>query len=225
MRRWRLVAQIALSGAVLAAFPSAGSAYLGQFPIALTTNGPSPSVATLGAGARSPLWTNQDQVTHTLVFANGLCSLQVAPGESGSCRDDFFADVGQYPYTVDGTVQASVVVVLNPRTVTLTARSHIISRGAPLTLHGELAASVPVPAPSLQPVIVLARHDGNHAFRRIAVVHTKYGDGLKRSVWHLRVRPGTDTTYIAEAKYQRDFGPYWQNATSKPFKVAVRLRH
>jgi hypothetical protein len=225
MRRWRLVAQIALGGAVLAAFPSAGSAYVAQFPIALTPNGPSPSVVTLGAGARSPLWINQDQVTHAVVFANGLCSLQVAAGESGSYSDDFFARVGQYPYTVDGTVQASVAVVLNPRTVTLTASSHIISRGAPLTLHGELAASVPVPAPSLQPVTVLARHDRNHAFHRIAVVRTKYGHGLKRSVWHLRVRPGMHTTYIAEAKYQPDSHPYWRNATSKPFNVAVRVRH
>jgi hypothetical protein len=193
----------------------------------LTPNGPSPNIATLGAGALSPLWVNDDQVTHTVVFANGLCSLQVAPGERKYCSNDFFANIGTYPYTVDRTIQASVVVGLNPRTVTLAARSHTIMRGTALTLHGKLVAAHYPPGPSLQPVTVLARHGRGHPFRRIAVVHPKAEGRPLQAIWRLRVGPRTDTTYIAEATYQPDSGrpsPYWQNATSNPFKVAVRAR-
>jgi hypothetical protein len=224
VRRWRLIAQVAVLGAVIVAFPSAGSALVAQLPIYLTPNGPSPSVLNLGAGARSPLWINQDQVTHTVAFANGLCSLQLAPGQQGECSNDFFQSVGQYAYTVDGTVQASVIVRLNGRTVTLTATSHTMMRGAQLTLHGELAAAIPLPGPSLQPVIVLARHDRDHAFRRIAIVRPRAEGRPLHAIWRLRVGPRTGTTYIAEARFQPDFGPYWQNATSGTFKVVVRAR-
>jgi D-glucuronyl C5-epimerase C-terminus len=223
-RPWRLIAQLALGGAVIAAFPSAGSAVQGQFAIALTPSGPLPDVATLGAGALSPLWTNQDQVTHTVAFANGLCSLQIAPGDSAQCGDDFFAQVGRYPYTVDGTVQASVIVRLNRRTVTLTARRHTITRGTMLALHGELFAAQSLPGPPRQPVIVLARHDRQHAFRRVAVVRARSEVGRGRlAIWRLRVRVRTSTTtYIAEAKSQPHSGLYWQNARSKPFVVRGR---
>ena len=58
---------------------------------------------------------NQDQVTHTVTFTNGQCSVQLAPGARGNCGNDFpIASVGEYPYTVDGTVQGSVIVSRNP---------------------------------------------------------------------------------------------------------------
>jgi len=58
---------------------------------------------------------NQDQVTHTVTFTNGQCSFQLAPGARGNCGNDFpIASVGEYPYTVDGTVQGSVIVSRNP---------------------------------------------------------------------------------------------------------------
>ena len=219
MRCWRLITQMGVLGAVTLAFPSAGSALVAQLIIELTPNGPSPSVLNQGAGGRSPLWINQDQVTHTVTFANGLCSLQLAPGQHGECSNSFYQYAGQYTYTVDGTVQASVIVRLNRRTLSLTANSHTIRRGAKLTLHGELAASVPLPGPSLQPVTVLARHDRGHPFRRIAVVPTRDRGG--QAVWRLRVRPGATTTYIAEATYQPKSIQYWQNATAKAFTVVV----
>ena len=220
VRRWRLIVQVALVGALaVLAFPADGSALRAVF-VTLTPTGPAPIVLTLPAG-HYPAWINQDQVTHTVVFANGLCSLQVAPGEAKSCSDGFSEFVGRYPYTVDGTVQASIVVVPEPRAVTLTARSHRSQPGARLTLHGQI--TVPIlspPAPPLpQPVTVLARHDSNHPFRRIAVVVARpHGWQL---LWHLDVRPRVTTTYIAEANSQPAGGQFWQQARSRPFKVLV----
>ena len=220
MRRWRLIGQIALVGALaVLAFPADGSPLRAVF-LALTASGPVPIVLTVPAG-EYPTWINKDQVTHTVVFANGLCSLQVAPGEIKGCDNGFSEVVGRYPYTVDETVQASIVVVPEPRTVTLTARSHRIQRGARLTLHGQV--TVPIlspPAPPLpQPVTVLARQDSRHPFRRIAVVVARpHGWQL---LWHLHVRPRATTTYIAEATSQPTGGQFWQQARSRPFRVLV----
>jgi hypothetical protein len=220
---------IAVAAATILAFPSAGSALEGQFPIALTSNGPSPNVANLTAGARSPQWTNQDQVTHTIVFENGFCSLQLAPGEQGSCTNDFFASVGQYPYTVDGTTEASVVVAPNLRTVTLTARSHTIKRGKHLLLHGTLAyggtGGGPPSRYSSIPVIVLARHDRHQPFQRIAMASEPGSSQSGGFKWQLSIHPKRTTIYIAKATYQPDSGQFWQNATSKPFKVVVRAQN
>ena len=58
--------------------------------------------------AKFMFFGNTDSVSHTVVFANGLCSLELAPGANEGCPFAFV--VGQYPYTVDGTIQASVVV-------------------------------------------------------------------------------------------------------------------
>jgi hypothetical protein len=129
VRRWRMIAQLGLLGALILVFPSGGSALSAAF-VALTPSGPSPIVLTIPAGMH-PVWNNNDQVPHTVVFANGLCSFQLAPGTYGQCNFEFSA--GRYPYTVDGTTQASVVVnALPPPTVTLTARSHTIRREQPL---------------------------------------------------------------------------------------------
>lgn len=172
------------------------------------------------------MWINQDQVTHTVVFANGLCSLQLAPGQAGYCSNSFWAYVGQYPYAVDGTTQASVVVTPSPRTVTLTARSHLIRRGAHLRLHGILDFGSVGGNPPVQysdmPVIVLARHDRHHAFQRIAMAAEPGRRKSSGFPWELWLHPKTTTIYIAEATNQPDFGQFWQNARSRPFKVIVR---
>jgi hypothetical protein len=220
VRRWRLIAHAAfLAALAVLAFPSDGSALRAVF-VALIPTGPAPIVLTVPAGLY-PAWINQDQVTHTVVFANGLCSLQVAPGETKGCSDGFSEFVGRYPYTVDGTVQATIVVVPEPRAVTLTARSHRVQRGARLTLHGQV--TVPVlspPAPlSPQPVTVLVRRDSRLPFRRIAVVVARPHGG--KLLWQLRVRPRATTAYIAEANSQPTGGQFWQRARSRPFKVLV----
>jgi hypothetical protein len=220
VRRWRLIAQAALVGALaVLAFPADGSAIRAVF-VRLTPTGPDPIILTVGLGLY-PAWINQDQVTHTVVFANGLCSLQLAPGEGKSCNNGFSGSLGRYPYTVDGTVQASIVVVLEPRTVTLTARTDRIQRGERLTLRGMVTVPIlsPPGPPSPQPVTVLARHDSGHPFRRVAVVVARpHGWEL---LWHLRVRPQATTTYVAIANGQPRGGPYWQRARSRPFKVLV----
>jgi hypothetical protein len=221
LRRRRLIAQAALVGALaVLAFPADGSALRAVF-LTLTPTGPAPIVLTVPAGLY-PAWINQDQVTHTVVFANGLCSLQVAPGETKGCSNGFSEFVGRYPYTVDGTIQASIVVVPEPRAVRLTARSHRVQRGARLTLHGRVTVPVlsPPEPPSPQPVTVLARLDSRHPFRHIAVVVARpHGWQL---LWQLRVRPRATTTYIAEANSQPTGGQFWQRARSRPFKVIVR---
>ena len=225
-RRW-LLAQVALLGVLaVLALPSSGSALVAFVPTYLTANGPSPAVQTVGVGAY-PVWVNQDSVTHTVVFADGRCSLELPPGSGFlGCSTGF--SVGDYTYTVDGTIQASLVVVADWRTVTLRARSHRIHRGSVLMLHGKLAVgtgSPPVLEGPRMPVTVLARPDRRHPFHRIAVVSAKprrsRDPAHAHSVWHLRVRPRASTTYIAEANSQPPGGQYWQQALSSPFRVRV----
>jgi hypothetical protein len=231
VRRWWLIVQLALVGVFVAlAFPAAGSALDAAF-ILLTATGPSPAVMTIPAGMY-PVWMNQDSVTHTVVFANGLCSIQVAPGAIGQCTNGYGDGyVGDYAYTVDNAFQASIVIVADGRSVSLTGRSHSIRRGSALRLHGRLQdydLSPPGPG-SEQPIIVLARHDRYHPFRRIAVVMAKLHPTPKSDshpwgelIWQLRVRPRARTIYIAEANYQPQGGQVWQQAWSKPFKALVR---
>jgi hypothetical protein len=221
MRRPWLLAQFALVGALaVLASPSSGSA-LRAVGIVLTANGPSPVVETIPAGLY-PVWVNNDTVTHTLAFANGQCTLQLAPGSVQACNNSCFSQLGQYGYTVDGTVQASIVVVAEGRSVTLTAKRHAIRRRARLRLHGELTIPIlsPPAPPAPQPVIVYARNDRHHAFRRIRVVTAKTHGWTLR--WQLHVRPGSRRTYIVEANSQPKGGPYWQRAWSSPFTVRVR---
>lgn len=229
MRRHWLLVQVALVG-VLAAFalPSSSSALLAQIPIYLTATGASPSVQRLPAGQASVRWVNQDTVAHTVTFANSACSMQIAPGDSGTCSNLFPGPAGDYAYSVDGTGQASIEVIAMARNVTLLASSHTIHRGSELRLHGDLAVaqtSPPIVEGPLQPVIVLARHDRRHPFHRIAVVtaraHRPRNLANAHSVWQLRVRPRASTIYIVEANFQPPGGQYWQRAWSKPFRLRV----
>lgn len=229
-RRW-LIAQLALVGAVaLLAFPAAGSAVLPTYAVSLTAAGPSPAVLELPAGY-NPEWSNTDTVTHTVVFANGLCSLQVAPGDSARCSSGFTDYVGDYSYAVDGASQAQLAVEAIARSVSLLARSHAVHHGSRLTLHGQLQDiqyGSPPNAGSPQPIVVLARPDRYHAFHRIAVVKAKLhlpkgvNPFFGQLLWHLRVHPRAKTIYIAEANYQPQGGKVWQQAWSKPFRVRVR---
>lgn len=223
MRCSRLIAQAAFLAALMFAFPPAGSAFSGAL-VVLTPTGASPAVLTIPAGMY-PLWTNNDHVTHTVTFANGLCSLQVAPGDVQGCNDEPWV-AGQYAYTVDGTIQASVVVnALPPPTVSLTARSHTIPRGrAQVRLHGTLNPSTCCGPPIFvlrMPIIVLARHDRHHPFRPIATVRSEkrmpYGGGF---AWQLNLHPKTKTIYIAEVNYQPQGEQGQRPAWSRPFKVS-----
>jgi plastocyanin len=227
VRRPLLLAQVALLAVLAAlALPSSGSAVSAVF-IALTPTGPSPAVLTLPPGGY-PVWLNQDSVPHSVTFANGECSIQVATGAVGQCTNGFSSGVGAYAYTVDGTMQASIVVAAAGRTVTLGATRHTIDRGSSLRLHGKLAVgtgSPPVFQGPRMPVTVLARPDRRHPFHRIAVVTAQprrsRSPADAHSVWQLRVRPGTNRIYIAEANSQPKGGQYWQRAWSKPFRVRV----
>lgn len=227
--RWS-IAQVAFVGllAVLA-FPGAGSALRPQFVISLTPTGASPAVLTTTAGGLGPIFfSNTDTVTHTVSFANGSCSIQVAPGTRGQCGSDFMDFAGDYAYTVDGKSQAQLVVEAVGRSVSLTARSHSVGRRSRVRLQGILqdANGSPPSAGSPQPITVLARPDRYHAFRRIAVVGAKLAPRSKAAplgelVWQLHVQPRAKTIYIAEANYQPKAGQVWQRAWSKPFRVRV----
>jgi hypothetical protein len=231
VRRRCVIVQLALVGALaLLAFPGASSALLPTYTVSLTAAGPSPDVLKLPAGY-DPDWSNTDTVTHTVVFANGLCSIQVAPGSSGRCPSGFTDYVGDYPYTVDGTGQAQLSVEAIHRSVSLRAKAHTIDRGSRLTLHGRLQDiqyGSPPNSGSPQPIMVLARPDRYHAFHRIAVVRAKLhlpkgaNPLLGKLLWRLRVHPREKTVYIAEASYQPQGGQVWQQAWSKPFRLRVR---
>ena len=219
-RRW-LIAQTAFAAILgVLAFPGAGLAFAGV-PILLTATGPSPAVLTISAAGEYPFWINTDTVPHTVAFADGRCTLQVAPGATGSCSVGF--PLGTHAYTVDGTVQASVVVNAAWRKVTLSGRRHEIAEGGSITLHGRLRSFVPLPSPGPPaPVIVLARPDRMHPFHRVGVARAKLAIGhgpLGRQLrWHLRVRPRTRTIYIAEVNSAPQI---YQRAWSKSFRVRV----
>jgi hypothetical protein len=232
VRRRRFIAQVALFGVLAAlAFPADGSALRPVFIISLTPTGPSPSVLRTAAGLGPVLFDNTDTVTHSVVFANGLCSIQVAPGSRVGCTSSFMGYAGDYPYTVDGTSQAQLVVEVVGRSVSLGARSHSVNPGSQLRLHGRLQEEnsnwSPPSAGQPQPIIVLARSDRYHPFRRIAAVRAKWDRTTKQSapfgklLWQLRVRPQSRMIYIAEANFQPTGGQVWQRAWSKPFRVRV----
>ncbi len=197
---------------------------LAAAPIELGPSGPSPEVLTIRPGT-VPYFGNQDQVTHTVVVPSGICSLQLAPGESGSCPDgDGIWYVGRYPYSVDGTTAGSIVVLPLARKVTLERVRHTVTRGARLTLRGELRYASWVPGLGPMPVTVFARPDRSHPFHRLAVVTARViPPDASVLHWHLSVVPlASGTIYIAEADSQPAAGQLWRRAWSKPLKVVVR---
>jgi hypothetical protein len=227
VRHFRLIAQVALiAGLAVLAFPAGGSA-LNAAGISLTSSGPSPAVLTIPAGIY-PVWLNNDTVTHTVDFANGLCSIQIAPGAVGQCP--LGLSVGAFPYTVDGTVQASVTVTPHSRTVTLRAGRHEIKRGARLTLRGflnyDFLDSPPVTGGTRTSmrVTVLARSDRRHPFRAVATVRAGGVTARGAYRWLRHIRPRRTTIYMVEANSQPASGQYWQPAHSRPFKIVVRPR-
>jgi plastocyanin len=234
-RSWLAIAEVALVGVLGAlAFPSDGSGYISSYPVSLTATGPSPSTLKFDAG-RYMLFDNKDSVTHTVVFANGLCSLTLSPGEHAGpgnelgpdnpdCNDNFTFYVGSYAYTVDGKFPGTVETMPAFRSVTLKARTHKVRRGERLTLHGKVmwdnnVTSLATKAPF--PVIVLARYAGSHSFKAIATVSMGPA-GDASGLWHLKVRPGIATTYIAKVTGQLSNGRIWKQATSRRFAVRMR---
>jgi plastocyanin len=218
---------------------SRGSCLAGGFPdscrVSLTAAGPSPSTLTMHAG-QAVSFFNTDSVAHTIVFANGLCSLTLTPGQGGYgggfCSNDFTAQVGSYPYTEDGKFPGSVRTMPWHRSVTLTARTHTIQGGTRLTLHGLVLQSNTGAAPP-PPVLVLARPNSSQPFEPVTTVRTR-GAHQTSYQWKLKVKPNATTTYIAKVTAQRlcyfpasrcaDIrGQFWTNAQSRPF--TVRIRH
>lgn len=198
--------------------------------VRLTGTGPSPSNVKMHAANYLEL-SNWDSVTHTVAFANGLCSLTIRAGAHWRrCKNNFPYFAGSYPYTVDGKFPGTVVTTPLRRVVTLTARTQDIRRRARLTLHGRLTLDCgPCFAPNLRhyvSVIVLARSDSKHPIQPIATVNpstwqtSRY---LATSRWTLTVQPDATTTYIARVKGQLPQGRIWTSATSPRF--TVRIRH
>ena len=192
--------------------------------VTLTATGPSPSNVKMHAGEALD-FVNADSAPHTVVFANGLCTLTVQPGPWSPCGDPFAHYVGSYPYTVDGKFPGTVITTPLRRVVTLTARAHSIAPAARLTLHGQVGWTCPAPCFTARqkhfPVLVLARHDRNHAFEPIATVPERWGKLPGR--WELTVQPDVTTTYIARVTWQFPQGRIWATSTSSPF--TVRIRH
>jgi hypothetical protein len=200
----------------------------------LTANGPDPvSVQTSPLG--SVRFKSVDSAAHTVVFANGLCSLEVDPSQQpfgAGCDNNFMAFPGRYTYTADGKFTGVVVTKLLPRSVSLTARTHTSRGGMRLTLHGRVTQGFVSSAPP-PPVVVLARHSKSQPFERVATVRTR-GDHQANFRWALGVHPDVPTTYIAEVTAQRlcyfpasrcalPHPQVWANPKSRPF--AVRIRH
>lgn len=226
VRRRLMLIELVLIGVLAAlALPTDGSALLIQTTVTLTATGPVPSNVKMSAGQSVLVFVNDDSVSHRVVFTDGRCSLDVAPGsapetiQTGVNACPFPMYVGSYAYTEDGKFPGSVRLLAAPRSVTLTAPTHKIRRGAPLMLHGALTfaqAGEPVPKPPF-PVIVLARHGRQHAFHRIRMLAASLQGG--QFVWQLRVHPRTRTTYIARVKGEPRI---WKQARSRPFTIRIR---
>ncbi len=231
--RW-LLAQVVLVGALVSlVLPASSSALQPSYFVKLTSSGPSPVVLHMEIVSYL-FFRNTDTVTHSIAFADGSCSAEVAPGKDFSCDSDAHGDVstfpgyvGAYPYTVDGTTQASVRIFPESRVVTVKAKRHGFRLGSAVRLHGILEADEPGP-PGFQgprmPVSVFARSDRNHPFHLIKIVDARpfkkrYVD---HSVWVLWVRPRAHTTYMVKANSQPKGGQFWKNARSRPFGLYVR---
>lgn len=204
-------------------------------PVMLTGSGPSPASLQMNV-LEYVRFKNFDSVAHAVVFANGRCSLNVAPAQGFSfgtgCPGNFMAFPGRYAYTEDGKFAGAVVTRLLPRSVSLTARTQTIQGGTRLTLYGRVARGFVSAAPP-PPVVVLARHGSRQPFEPVATVRTR-GSHQSTHRWKLRVRPEAPTTYIAEVTAQRlcyfpasrcalPHPQVWANAKSRPF--TVRIRH
>jgi len=217
---------------------SSGSCLPGGFPdscrVFLTGSGPSPSTLTMHAG-QVVTFFNGDSVTHTVVFANGLCSLTLAPDQGGYnggfCDNGFTSSLGSYPYTEDGKFPGTVVTVPWRRSVTLTARTHTIPAGKRLTLHGLVSQSNTGAAPP-PPVLILARRNSRQPFEQVATARTK-GSHQATYGWKLSVHPDVTTTYIAKVTAQRTCyfpvrrcarqdAQVWINAKSRPLTIRIR---
>jgi hypothetical protein len=135
--------------------------------------------------------------------------------------------VGTYPYSVDGKYAGTIVINPVPRSVTLTARTHKVRRGTQLRLHGvvqfggNFGPGCCKTAPF--PVKVYARYLGSPSLKQIATVHTS-GDEAA-SYWHVRVRPGVPTGYIAQISGQLPQGQIWTQQPSWSHPYTVRIRH
>lgn len=242
-----LLALLVIAMLAAAASPSDGSTdpcvdvHYAHVCVALTAIGPSPSTVRMYPISDVLIFVNQDSVVHTVVFADGDCVLDVPPGEppvnESHCVDHGHGQwplyVGSYAYTVDGKFPGTVDVAGFPRSVSLTARTHTLRLGGQVRLRGQLTLTNPSGGPGLcafsgrhvySPVVrVLDRHDSNHPFQRIAMFSLRLrGQSSSQGCdypWHLKVRPGLRTTYVADSKLSANL---WKPATSKPFTVRVR---
>jgi len=204
---------------------SHGSCLAGNYPdvcrVFLTGAGPSPSTLMMHAG-QNVTFFNTDSVTHTVVFANGLCSVTLTPGtggiNGGFCNHPFTYHAGSYAYTEDGKFPGTVVTKLWSRSVTLTARTHTIQGGTRLTLNGQVTRADWQYSPPAS-VEVLARHNATQPFKPIAWVHPGGVGAVSAYEWKLTVRPNVTTTYIAKVPGRQ----IWTNAKSRPF--TVRIQH
>ena len=237
-----LAAVAATAGLLASASSGAASTAYCKVPfcvVSLTATGPSPDNVKMQAGTDLD-FANNDSVSHTVVFANGLCSLTVTPGEQEGgapwvfCTDNFTSYVGSYAYTVDGKFPGTAVTTPLRRVVTLTARTHSIRRGTRLMLHGQVSVICPekplgcafAPSPrqremTIFRVAVLARDNSKQPFQPIATVKPRYLAKVPGS-WTLTVQPGNTTTYIAKVTGQLPQGQIWTNATSRPFTIWTR---
>lgn len=216
----------AVAAFVALVFTADGSALLDPTTVTLTATGPTPSTVEMLATENVLVFVNDDSVSHSVDFANGQCSLDVAPGDNGGTIQTgvnacYPLNVGTNAYSVDGQFPGSVDVMALYRSVSLTGRTHTIRRGSRLTLHGELTyepegGEAASPTPPF-PVVVLVRGKRQHAFHPLALVSATRMNG--HLVWRVRVRPRVQTTYVAELRADRDI---WEKARSGSFTVRIR---
>lgn len=121
--------------------------------------------------------------------------------------------------SVDGKFPGTVVTTAIRQAVTLTARTHRVRHGTPLTLHGRISWFDNNPDLPQEPfrVLVLARRGGRGHFVHVAGgrVCSSQGRatdplGQVRCGWKLKVNPRVETTYIAK------------DAEISPFTVRIR---
>jgi hypothetical protein len=231
------MARVALVGVVAAlVVVSDGSAAPKVVTVTITATGPSPSTVRIRPGEEFG-FVNHDSVAHTLWFAHrskpsSYCNLNPVdqpPPTIAPCGVGIAERLGRFDYSVDNQFPGKIIVVALQRSVSLTARTHVVRLGRPLRLHGQETYDdrtlTAVCSENFGTLLrVFARQATGKPFRRIAMfparkpTHKRPGRHGCSYRWQLKVRPGMTTTYIV----QTERGGWFKQATSKPFTVMVR---
>jgi hypothetical protein len=222
-----LTVLVAVSGA------SAGRSGWAVAGIKITADGVSPRPLLIKAANSIPVWSNLDAVAHTVMFDDGRCVVELAPGERDGCEgrgSDFFLYAGTYRYRVSELIEPTgeIVVVPNERRVTMVASRTTVRAGQRVTLGGSVFAK-PIPPFGVTPtptVTLLRRASGSQRFVAIRQVRSRdcprpYPNcELNEAIWSVTIRSRATAAYVARI-VDPPAQTVWERAESQ--RIVIRV--